>query len=208
MHGVAEGIEERADLRGHLFGQGHHIEGGQAQIVRERALAVHADALRLRVEVEAPGAAGGGVQIDDVPFAGHPLPHSQGAVDGGADLDDLARELMPDDHRGGDRGLRPGVPVVDVHVRAADGGVAHTDQHVLRAGLRDLRLDAPDARLGVQLGKSAHGLGHDCLAFIWSRTSQKAEMTFWICASVCAAESWVRMRASPRGTTGKEKPVT
>ena len=39
-------------------------------------------------------------------------------------------------------------------------------------------------------------------------TFVKAAMASAIWASEWAAESWTRMRALPRGTTGKEKPIT
>ena len=41
-------------------------------------------------------------------------------------LDDLADELMADDHRHGDGLLRPGVPVVDVQIGAANAGAIDT----------------------------------------------------------------------------------
>ena len=67
-----------------------------------------------------------------------PLTMSPGwkSLDVGADLDDLADELMADDHRHGNGLLGPGVPVVDVHVGAADAGAQHVDQHVVDADLR------------------------------------------------------------------------
>ncbi len=64
-----------------------------------------------------------------------PLTISPGwkSADVGADLDDLAHELVADHHRHGDGLLRPGVPVVDVQVGAADAGAVHADQHVVDA---------------------------------------------------------------------------
>ncbi len=42
-----------------------------------------------------------------------------------------------------------------------------------------------------------------------SRPTATNAATAWsTCAGVCAAESCTRMRACPRGTTGKEKPIT
>ena len=49
-------------------------------------------------------------------------------------------ELVADHHRHRDRLLRPGVPVVDMHVGAADPGAQHLDQHVVDA---DPRAPAP-----------------------------------------------------------------
>ena len=52
------------------------------------------------------------------------------------DRDDLAHKLVTHHHRHGNRLLGPGVPVVDVHVGAADAGAADLDQHVVDADLR------------------------------------------------------------------------
>ena len=64
----------------------------------------------------------------------------------------------PDGHRHLDRALRPLVPVVDVHVGAADGGLLHADQHIVRAdrGLGDVR--HPDARFCLGLDQCFHDL--------------------------------------------------
>ena len=39
-------------------------------------------------------------------------------------------------------------------------------------------------------------------------TSVKAAIARSTCSGLCAAESWTRIRAWPRGTTGNEKPIT
>ena len=58
----------------------------------------------------------------DVALAADPLAHVEPG-DARAQLGHLAHVLMADDHGGLDVLLGPGVPVVDVHVRAADGGL-------------------------------------------------------------------------------------
>ena len=55
------------------------------------------------------------------------------ALDVVAGLHDHADELVADDHRRLDGLLGPGVPVVDVHVRAADRGLLDLDQDVVDA---------------------------------------------------------------------------
>ena len=79
-----------------------------------------------------------------------PLTISPGkeVVDVGADFDDLADELVADDHRHGDGLLRPGVPVVDVEVGAADAGAKDLDEHVVDADLRFRDVFQPKAGFG------------------------------------------------------------
>src|SRR6266481_2868638 len=52
-----------------------------------------------------------------------------------AERDDAAAVLMAHGHRHRNGLLRPGVPVVDVHVSAADRGLGDLDQHVVGADL-------------------------------------------------------------------------
>ena len=66
----------------------------------------------------------------------------------------------PIDHRHGDRLLRPGVPVVDVHVGAADAGAQHPDQHVVDADLRLRHVLQPQPGLGPALHQRPHRGDH------------------------------------------------
>ena len=93
---------------------------------------------------------------DDVPLAAD---HIAGKKVGHirADFDDLADELMPDDHRHGNRLLGPGVPFVDVQIGAADAGPIDADQHVVDADRRHGHFFEPQARAwpGVSQGLSS-----------------------------------------------------
>ena len=51
-----------------------------------------------------------------------------------ADFLDRANEFMADHHRRFDRFLRPVVPIIDMHIRAADRRLFDLDQHVIDAG--------------------------------------------------------------------------
>src|SRR5579884_482104 len=53
---------------------------------------------------------------------------------------DLPHKFVPNDHRNRNCGLSPGVPVIDMQVRAADARMSDPDQHVIDAdrGLRNL----------------------------------------------------------------------
>jgi hypothetical protein len=80
------------------------------------------------------------------------------AGDAGADFDDAADEFMADGQAGLDRALRPFVPLVDVQVGAADRGLFHLDQHLVRADLRHGHLFHPDALFGLALDQGFHRL--------------------------------------------------
>src|ERR1017187_7759508 len=63
----------------------------------------------------------------------------------GADLDNLADELMAYDHGHGNGALRPVVPVVNVDVGAADGRALHANQDVVDADARLGNIFQPEA---------------------------------------------------------------
>ena len=90
--------------------------------------------MRVAAQVPAAGAAVAAVAAGDVALAGDAVADRE-AAHFAAERDDLAAVLVADLHRHRDRALRPGVPLVDVDVGAADGRLAHADQHVVRAGL-------------------------------------------------------------------------
>src|SRR6478672_4486012 len=160
VNGVAERIEDRADLVGHVVGQLDHVEGGSHDVFCEGALPVHADAAGVRVEVEVTGAGRFRVQIDDVALGGNALADLQAAVDVLADGDDLAGQLVARDHGNGNVLLGPLVPVPDVDVGAADGGALDPDQHVLVACDGDGRVDQLQADARLHLGQCLHGIRH------------------------------------------------
>ncbi len=87
-------------------------------------------------EVTASGKAVAAASADHVAFSADEL--ARGNVeDVGADRDDLADKLMADDQADGDGSGRPGVPVKDVEIGAAD------------AGEEDANLDVVDAHFGL-----------------------------------------------------------
>ena len=145
VHGVAEGIEDRGDVEVDARRVLPDVRHRQRDVLGERARAVDADALGVGAEVPAPGHAVAAAAAHEVPLAADDVAGRE-VVHVRADRDDLADELVADDHRHRDRALRPGVPVVDVQIGAADAGAQHADQHVVDADLGLGRVDEPDAR--------------------------------------------------------------
>ena len=156
MDRVAERIEDRAEFIVDVVGQGHDVERGHPHEFGEGAGDVDADAARLGIEMIAPAARRPAPHADHVAFARHPLADLE-PLDVGADGGDLARIFMPDRHRRRDRLPRPFVPVEDVDVGAADPGLVHFDQNIIRPDLGDRLIGEPQARLRLLLDEGAHG---------------------------------------------------
>src|SRR5690349_20853846 len=109
-----------------------HIRHWQRKIFGKRAGTIHADTLGICAQMTATGHAVATATADDVAFAAHDIAHAE-VVYVRTNLHDLADELVADDHRHGDRLLRPGVPFVNVQVRAANSRAIDADQHVVNA---------------------------------------------------------------------------
>jgi hypothetical protein len=129
--GVAEGVKEGDDVLGQILGDGDDVGGRDAQILGKGAVAVHADAAGVLAPLDVAAVAVAAAAAGDVALAGDALTDRE-AGDALAQRGDLAHIFMADGHRGLDVQLRPGVPVEDVHVRAADGGLVDLDEHLAR----------------------------------------------------------------------------
>ena len=103
--------------------------------------------------MKAPAARGAAVHADDMALARNPLADLK-ALDIGAEPRDLARIFVADDHRHRDRALRPFVPVVDMHVGAADAGLVHLHQHVVRTDDGNRDVFEPQAGLRFSLTRA------------------------------------------------------
>ena len=152
VDGIAERIEDGADLVVDPVGQRHDVEGGDAHIFGEGAGQVDADALGVGIEVELARRALARLFMPTT----WPSPETRWPTlrlrDVGADVGDLAGIFMADDHRHRHGLLRPVVPIVDVDVGAADAGLVHLDQHIVRARSRG------SARSSIQMPGSGLAL--------------------------------------------------
>src|SRR5215469_11358453 len=77
-----------------------------------------------------------------------------------SDLDDFSAKLMSDHKRDSNGGLRPFVPVVDVHVGTANSRGEDTNFDVVDARLGVRNIFEPQAPLGTAFDEGFHG---ECL---------------------------------------------
>ena len=110
----------------------------------------------MRTQVPTPGEAVPAVPADDVSLAANDLAGEE-VLDLRSDLDDLADELMPHDHRHRDRLLRPRVPIVDMDIGPADAGAVDLDQAIGRPHIGHRHVFEPQTDLRVLLDEGFHG---------------------------------------------------
>jgi hypothetical protein len=158
VHGVAEGIEDARHLLVHAVAMMPDVRHRHADVFGEGSGAVHADADGVFAKVAASGEAVAAATADDVALGADDLAGME-VVHVGADGDDLADELMPDDHRHRNGLLRPGVPFVDVQVGAADAGFADLDEDIIDADLRLRDILEPESALRFGFDECFHGCG-------------------------------------------------
>ena len=121
VHRVAEGIEDGRHFAGRCRDVPPDIGHGQRNQFGEGPGAVDAHALRRSAQMPPPGQAVAAAAAHHVALAADDVAGIE-VVHVRSDGDDLAHELMADRHGHGNRLLRPLVPLVDVHVGAADAG--------------------------------------------------------------------------------------
>ena len=155
VHGVAERVEARADLVGHPGRQDICVRRGHAHVLGERPGPLHADADRVAAQVTPPGPAVAAMPAGHMTLDSNALPGRE-AAHLAADLRDRALELMTDDERHRDRLLRPGIPVPDVKIGAADRRVMDPHQEIVRTDRRTRDVLEPDPRLAPALDERAH----------------------------------------------------
>ena len=123
----------------------------------KRALAIHADALRVRAKMTPAGETIAAMSADDVAFAGDEIARRK-TLHAIADAFDHADEFMADDHRHRDRFLRPRVPVINVNVGAADRCFLNPDENVVAADFRHRDFLQPESRLALAFHQRLHRL--------------------------------------------------
>ena len=133
------------------------IARGDAEVLRERAVAVYADARGVLAPLDVARVTVAAVAAGDVPLARNALADGQ-PRHARAERGDLADILVPDDHGRLDVLGRPLVPVVDVHVRAADGGFVDLDKNFAGTGDRDFHLFELQTGAGTGFADSVHKL--------------------------------------------------
>src|SRR5258708_4620089 len=75
-----------------------------------------------------------------------------------AELNDLARILVADRHRHRHGLLRPRIPVIDMHIGAANGRAVHLDENVVVTDRRLGNVLHPNAGFRARLDECFHGL--------------------------------------------------
>ncbi len=219
VHGVAERIEDGGQLIGDVVRQLEGVEGRDHQVFGEGTRAVHTHTNGVAAQVGATGTAVAAVAAGDVAFAGDAIADGE-AAHFLADGDHLSHILVPHHHGDGNGLLGPLVPVVDVHVGAADGGLADLDEQIVVAELGSRDIGHPDADFGFEFGECFHDrfLTAPCRVqrvIKWGPTlapvlisqpcdqitpssrpmRMKASIALSSCSRVWAADIWVRMRA-------------
>ena len=201
---LPSGIEDRADLVVDRVGQGHHVEGGQAQVLREGARFVHADAARLGVEVELarPALAAESCR------SGALRPNSAGRSSGLRRCGPIST-ISPANSWPVTRGTGtvrcaqssqfqmwmsvPQMPVLLMRISTSSGPISGTGR---------VSIQRPGS--GFDLTSAFILVGHASTPVALPAAREGVEREVEIVAASAAAFICVRMRAGPLGTTGKK----
>jgi hypothetical protein len=127
---VAHRIVDAADVERDVVVEVPDVRRRHRDVLGKTSVAIHADDLRVRADMGVAGPAQQASAVDDVALGGDAIAFAH-VGDELACAHDLAGEFMADDERRLHAPLRPCVPVVDVHVGAADAGALHANQNFI-----------------------------------------------------------------------------
>ena len=111
--------------------------GGNGDILRESAIAVHADNLDITADVALSGATLVALATGNMSLRGDKITRGKRG-DFTPNLYNHTRKFMSEDTRDPHATLCPGIPLINVNVRATDRGGLHLHQDIPRANLRNI----------------------------------------------------------------------
>jgi hypothetical protein len=124
------------------------------------AIAIYADALRVRAKMAAAGETIATMPAGNVTFTNNQVAFGK-TFHAIADAIDDADKLVPDGHRHGDRLLGPGVPVIYMDVGSADGGLDDANKDIVAGNFGDWDFLKPQSGLGFRLYHRLHRFLHE-----------------------------------------------
>jgi len=154
---VPQRVETAQDIRRDGLVAIPDVGHRHGDVLGKRAVPIDPDPLGGRAKMPPARQAVAATSADHVPFGANEVSDRE-VVDVAADLNDPPDELVSDGHGHTDGLLCPGVPVVDVHVRAADRGLDHLDQDVVDADPGYGNLFQPQTLFGLALDERFHEL--------------------------------------------------
>ena len=136
MGSVAEGIEECNHILGQRFINQNNIGFGDAHILCKCTVTVNAHTLGVLAPLDVTVVAVAAVMAGQMTLTGNPLTDLQ-AGNTSAQSRYLAHIFVTDGHGSFDVLLRPGIPIINMYIRATNGSLVHLDQYFTGAGYRN-----------------------------------------------------------------------
>lgn len=148
--GIAEGVHDGGHVIADAIVQFHHVALGDGEVFGKGTVAVDAHADAVLADVLQSAAAVAAVSAGDVALTCDAVAHLD-VAHAGAYLFHYAHVLVAYGHGGMDGFLAPLVPLVDVQVGAADGGLLDLDEDIVHAHLGHGNVFHPQALAGFFL---------------------------------------------------------
>src|SRR5438128_11280787 len=102
----------------------------QREVLCKSSGTIYTDAFRVRAQMAPASQAIAAMAANHVAFTADDLARKE-ILHIGANLNDFADKLVPDDHRHWDRFFRPVIPFVDVQIGAANAGAIDPYQDIV-----------------------------------------------------------------------------
>ena len=163
VHGITERVEDTGDIGIERMLVNPDIGHGQRDVFGKGAGAVNAHAARAGAEMAASREAVTAASANHVALSADELAREK-VGDICAYFDNFAHEFVA--HHHGDRNgpLGPLIPLVDVDIGAADGGLLYLNENVVNADRGDRNIFQPESGFGFTLYQRFHEFHGTCLS--------------------------------------------
>src|SRR5687768_864822 len=180
-----DSIAQRIETRKHVERDGrideHRIACRNAEELCKRTVAIHAHALRVLAKMTPAGEAVSATATNDVSLAIDEIARLE-ALYIRSYFRDYSDKLVPDHHGRPDGFLRPRVPVINVHIRAADRRLLDLNQDIVDSGHGHGDFRQFKAGPGMKLRNGTHGLrSHGRFASVTTRAAGSKQARGTIC---------------------------
>ncbi len=157
---IAQRVKAGENIGGNIRIAMPDIGDRNRQIFGKGTGSVHPDAAGIHAEMPPAGQAVPAMTANQMPLAGNNIAYLR-VVNIAADFSHFSHKLVAHVHRNRDCFLSPGIPIVNVDIRSANGRFMNLDQDIVDADLRNRHLFQPDTRLrsGFYQGFHLHGIG-------------------------------------------------
>jgi hypothetical protein len=141
-------------------------------IFSERALTIHAHADGMSAQLATTSQAIAASTTDQMAFTTDQITDFE-IIDVATEFNHMANEFVADHQRHRNGALGPGIPIINMQIRAADAGAINADEYVVYANFWHRHVDQSQSRCGGRFSDGFHAVS---LRLSWEGSGHESTM--------------------------------